>query len=192
MKLVTDADEVMLITERGILSAPACRKSAKPAAMRRACGSSNSTKATGSSPWRRSIRKRGRKKNPETRNPKPEIRMTNQIRNPNDETVFVRYFCLIGASIAGSAICWWAAGNSLGLFFGGLFIATFLAPAAVLGRRKVVPAMIGLAAVAGPVAAVWLAAVFRTHGTIAQWFETIWVLSAMRWRSARSLSCWRR
>ncbi|HEX4056592.1 MAG TPA: hypothetical protein VHX86_20215 [Tepidisphaeraceae bacterium] len=38
--------------------------------------------------------------------------------------------------------------------------------------------MIGLAAVAGPVAAVWLAAVFRTHGTIAQWFETIWVLSA--------------
>ncbi len=104
--------------------------------------------------------------------------MTNQIRNPNEEAGLVRYFCLIGASTAGCAACGWAAGASLGLFFGGLFIATFLLPASVLGQRKLSRALLGPVAVIGPVAAAWLAAVFRTPDTVAQWIETILVLSS--------------
>jgi hypothetical protein len=103
--------------------------------------------------------------------------MTNQIRNPNDEMEFVRYFCLMGASIAGCAACWWAAGASLGLFFGGLFIATFLIPAAVLRQSKMSRAVLGPVALLGLIAAFWLAAVFQTRDTVVQWLETLLVLS---------------
>jgi hypothetical protein len=104
--------------------------------------------------------------------------MTNQIRNPNEEMIFIRCICLIGASLAGCAACWWAAGTSLGLFFGGLFVATFLIPAAILGQKKLNWAITGLAATVGPVAVVWLIAALKTSDTIEQWIEVTIVLLA--------------
>jgi hypothetical protein len=61
--------------------------------------------------------------------------MTNQIRNPNDRILQIGLLCV--ASIVAMIACWWAAGNSLGLFFGGLFVVTFLTPAAVLQNSLV-------------------------------------------------------
>jgi hypothetical protein len=104
--------------------------------------------------------------------------MTNQIRNPNDRKELVRYFCLFVASTGACTACWWAAGTSLGLIFGGFFITTFLAPAAVLGRRKLILAIISLGVVALPVAAAWLGAVLLTPDTLAQWIKAILVLIA--------------
>ena len=90
--------------------------------------------------------------------------MTNQIRNPNDEREFVRLFALIAISLGAAAACWWAAGNSLGLFFGGLFAATFLTPAAVLGSGNFARAISGLAVVVGPIVIVWVIPVLKGVG----------------------------
>jgi hypothetical protein len=102
--------------------------------------------------------------------------MVNQIRNPNEEMVFVRCICLIGTSLAGCAACWWAAGNSLGLFFGGLFVVTFLTPAAILGQKNLRGVICGLAAVAGPIAAIWLIATLKTSDALGHWIAATAVL----------------
>jgi hypothetical protein len=102
--------------------------------------------------------------------------MANQIRNPNEEMLLVRCVCLLGASLAGCAACWWAAGTSLGLFLGGLFVVTFLTPAAILGQKNLRGTICGLAAVAGPIAAVWLIATLRTSDTIGHWIAATTVL----------------
>ncbi|MGD0541692.1 MAG: hypothetical protein ABSB33_09265 [Tepidisphaeraceae bacterium] len=90
--------------------------------------------------------------------------------------IFVRCICLIGASLAGCAACWWAAGTSLGLFFGGLFVVTFLTPAAVLGQQNLRSAICALAATVGTVAVVWLIATLKTSDTLGQWFGAATVL----------------
>src|ERR1700722_1225374 len=130
-------------------------------------------KVTNSSPWPRSIRKR-----PWRRNPKPKIHlrqvqalnpsmgMANQTRNPNEEMIFIRCICLFGASLAGCAACWWAAGTSLGLFFAGLFLVTFLTPAAILEQKEFGGVALGLAATVGPIAATWLIVDLKTSDTI--------------------------
>ncbi|MGD0464220.1 MAG: hypothetical protein ABSB74_17190 [Tepidisphaeraceae bacterium] len=102
--------------------------------------------------------------------------MANQIRNPNEEMAFVRCICLVGASLAGCAACWWAAGTSLGLFFGGLFVITFLTPAAMLDQKNLRGAAGALAATVGPIAVVWLIATLKTSDTIAQWIGATTVL----------------
>ncbi len=102
--------------------------------------------------------------------------MTNQIRNPNEEMLFVRCICLIVASLAGCAACWWAAGASLGLFFGGLFVVTFLTPAAILAQRNARSAICALAATVGTVAVFWLIATLKTSDTLGQWFGVTMVL----------------
>jgi len=63
--------------------------------------------------------------------------------------------------------CWWAAGNSLGLFFGGLFIVTFLAPAASLRSAA------NYLVVVSPVALIWLLPLFQTPDTATQWLQSI-------------------
>jgi len=102
--------------------------------------------------------------------------MANQIRNPNEENTFVRCVCLLGASLAGCAACWWAAGTSLGLFLGGLFVVTFLTPAAILGQKNLLWEIYGLAATVGPIAAVWLVATLKTSDTIGHWIGVTTVL----------------
>ncbi|HEY1922881.1 MAG TPA: hypothetical protein VGG44_08940 [Tepidisphaeraceae bacterium] len=105
----------------------------------------------------------------------------NPIQNPNEDKPFVRGaclsgVCLIGASLAGCAACWWAAGTSLGLFFGGLFVTTFLIPAAILGQKNLYAVLIGFAATVAPIAATWLIATLKTSDTIEQWVEATAVL----------------
>jgi hypothetical protein len=103
--------------------------------------------------------------------------MTNQIRNPNDEKGVGRYLVLIPISLLGMGACWWAAGASLGLFFGGLFVATFLVPAGVLCGR-LGASIFGLAAVVVPVAGIWTLTATRTANTPPQLIEAIGVLLA--------------
>jgi hypothetical protein len=102
--------------------------------------------------------------------------MTNQIRNPNDEKVLVRFGCLIGATIACCVACWWAAGFSLGLFFGGLFIATFLLPAAVLEQPGIGRIIAGFFAIILSITGAWMLAVVKTADTIGQLLQTVIVL----------------
>jgi hypothetical protein len=91
---------------------------------------------------------------------------------------FVRGVCLAGASLAGCAACWWAAGTSLGLFLGGLFVVTFLIPAAVLGQKNLRAAIVAFAAAVAPVALAWLIATSKIPDTIAQWIEVTTILLA--------------
>jgi hypothetical protein len=104
--------------------------------------------------------------------------MTNQIRNPNDERTFVRFLLLFALSSIAMAACWWAAGGSLGLFFGGLFAVTFLTPAGVLQQKSLVAGLGGFTTVVAPVAGIWLIAVFETADTFWQWIEATLVLAA--------------
>jgi hypothetical protein len=90
--------------------------------------------------------------------------------------ILVRCACLAGASLAGCAACWWAAGTSLGLFFEGLFIATFFTPAAVLEQGTLRDAIACLGAAIAPVAIVWLIAVIKSPDTIEQWMAATTVL----------------
>ncbi len=106
----------------------------------------------------------------------PPRRTTNKIQNPNEDMIFIRCICLVGTSLAGCAACWWAAGTSLGLFIGGLFVVTFLIPAAVLGQKNFHVALIGFAATVAPVALAWLVATFKAPDTIAQWAEVTAIL----------------
>jgi hypothetical protein len=104
--------------------------------------------------------------------------MMNQIRSPNEGRGYIRLVSLILISLGASGACWWAAGSSLGLFFGGLFVATFLTPAAVLESDTLARAIGGLAAVLGPVAIVWLIPVLKVADTPGQWAQTVLVLAA--------------
>jgi hypothetical protein len=101
--------------------------------------------------------------------------MTNQIRNPNDEVGLVRYLVLIAISLLGMGACWWVAGPSLGIFFGGLFVATFLTPAGVL-CGKAAASVGGLAAVVAPVVGVWMFTATKTSNTPAELGEAVCVL----------------
>ncbi len=104
--------------------------------------------------------------------------MANQIRSPNDEKEFVRLLALVAISLGAAAACRWAAGNSLGLFFGGLFAATFLTPAAVLGSGNFARAISGLAVVVGPIVIVWVIPVLKGSDTPGQWAQTVLILAA--------------
>jgi hypothetical protein len=103
--------------------------------------------------------------------------MMNQIRSPNEGRGFVRFLSLIVISLGASGACWWAAGNSLGLFFGGLFVATFLTPAAVLESDTLARAIGESAAVLGPVAIFWALPMLKGSDTPGQWAQTVLVLA---------------
>ena len=62
----------------------------------------------------------------------------------------------MGTSIIGMGLAWWAAKGSLGLFFAGLFISTFLTPAAALDETTLLHSLKSLAAVVIPIALFWL------------------------------------
>jgi hypothetical protein len=93
--------------------------------------------------------------------------MTNQIQKQNDEARIIRFVVLMVISFGAMSACWWAAGPSLGLFFGGLFVATFLTPAGVLSRY-LAGSIAGLVAELAPVAGIWLISIFRTSDTAGQ------------------------
>jgi hypothetical protein len=103
--------------------------------------------------------------------------MTNQTRSPN-EPGYGRFLALIVISLGALAACWWAAGISLGLFIGGLFVATFLIPAGVLEMGNLPKAIGGLAAVVAPIAMFWILPVLKGADTPGQWVQSIIVLIA--------------
>jgi hypothetical protein len=78
----------------------------------------------------------------------------------------------------GVFICYLAAGPSLGLFFGGFFVVTFLAPAASLLAQCAVRSALAVVVVAAVASAVWLIAVFQSPATIWQWMQLSAVLVA--------------
>jgi hypothetical protein len=62
--------------------------------------------------------------------------------------------------------CYLAAGPTLGLFFGGFFLATFLVPT------------FGIIATTLPIFAVWLFSIFKAPDTFGQWIELCLALLA--------------
>jgi hypothetical protein len=101
--------------------------------------------------------------------------MTNQPPNPNDEGGFARLAVIFAASLGAMGACWWAAGPSLGLFFGGLFVATFLTPASALANH-VSRSLVGFLTVVIPIAAVWLCTALKTSNTPPQLAQAILIL----------------
>jgi hypothetical protein len=97
---------------------------------------------------------------------------------PTHAKVEIRPIIFAGVTFAAMAFAWWAARGSLGLFFAGLFTTTFLTPAAALDEPSVFHSLKSLAAVAIPIALIWLIAVATTPDTITQWTEATIVLLA--------------
>lgn len=77
-------------------------------------------------------------------------------------------------SSAGMFACWWAAGATLGLFFGGFFVATFLVPAAATTVRPLRHA----AVIVETIGLFWLVAIFRSSDIFFQWVQLTVALSA--------------
>lgn len=78
-------------------------------------------------------------------------------------------------SFLSTLACFWAAGPSLGLFFGGFFVATFLTPAAAVSPGRTIPRLI---AVIVGIAVVWTIVLFQTPDTAGQWALLVLVLAA--------------
>jgi hypothetical protein len=97
--------------------------------------------------------------------------------HPNENPGIAGYLSLIAISSTASAACWWAAGDSLGLFIGGLMIATFLIPPIVLQNPTGGPAAAGFALVLLPVAIVWFGAVMKGADPFPQWAACVLVLA---------------
>jgi len=71
-----------------------------------------------------------------------------------------------------------ATGPSLGLFIGGVFVATLLAPPLVLWRDEMIDGVIVAMSIVDGVAVVWLVAVFTTETTFFEWLAAYVVLAA--------------
>ncbi|GEM_PF-801486 len=89
--------------------------------------------------------------------------------------LLVCFFPLIVLSLLGTLGCYWAAGPSLGLFFGGFLVATLLAPAAAVSPGRMIPRLI---AVTVGIAVVWTIALLQTPDTAGQWALLVLVLAA--------------
>jgi len=103
--------------------------------------------------------------------------MTSPPQNPNENAGIAGYLPLIVISSAASAACWWAAGDSLGLFIGGLLIATFLVPPIVLQNPTIGTTSLGFALVLLPITIVWFGAVMKGADPFSQWAACVLVLA---------------
>lgn len=74
--------------------------------------------------------------------------------------------------------CWWAAGASLGFFFGGIAFAALLAPALVAGESTQPARLLAIAGLLHGLALPWLAVVFTTDTTFTQWLACYILLAA--------------
>jgi hypothetical protein len=81
-------------------------------------------------------------------------------------------------SLAFTGTAYLAAGPSLGLFIGGVFGATLIGPSLVLWRESALERVIAGGSVVDGVGLVWLAAVFTSETTFAQWLAAYIVLAA--------------
>lgn len=79
----------------------------------------------------------------------------------------------------GSALVYYfAAGDVLGLYFGGIAASTLLAPTLVLAEDRLADRAIVWASLVLSIAAVWLVPVFREHVLFGGWFGSVLVLAS--------------
>src|SRR5688572_190916 len=81
-------------------------------------------------------------------------------------------------SIMFTSAVYLATGPSLGLFIGGVFVATLLAPPLVLWRDEMIDGVIVAMSIVDGAAVVWLVAVFTTETTFFEWLAAYVVLAA--------------
>jgi hypothetical protein len=89
------------------------------------------------------------------------------------DTVAPKIVLLVPAVLAALAmlLCWHVAGNSLGFFFGGFFVAVLVAPAAIFSAECVRSGILPVALTALAIAVVWLAGVNRDEASFGEWLE---------------------
>lgn len=75
----------------------------------------------------------------------------------------------VGMGLASGVVCFWAAGATLGLFFGGMAFAALLVPPLCLAEARLADRLLVAGAVNDGIATVWLVAVFFSPVTFLQW-----------------------
>jgi hypothetical protein len=78
---------------------------------------------------------------------------------------------LVAISTASMATAYAFVGPSLGLFFAGFFVATWITPAAVFFTRRPVSATISAGLATAPIIIFWVIPIFRTPDTFIQWLQ---------------------
>lgn len=96
-----------------------------------------------------------------------------------------RYLPAFGVSAAAMATVWYAAGATLGLFFGGAFVISLMVAPLATGESTLLGRLLAGGAVVDGVGVVWLIAVFTPSLTLVQWLIA-YLLLAMY---AASLVC---
>lgn len=81
-------------------------------------------------------------------------------------------------AIAATATCEVAAGASLGVYFGGLFVLTLLVPPLVLGQPRIGWRIVSAAAVTVGVSAVWAVTAARSATSAGEWVAAAGVATA--------------
>jgi len=84
-------------------------------------------------------------------------------------SLIARYLPVMLISAIATALCWAAAGPSLGLFFGGVFVVTLMAPPLASGESTILRRLLAGGAAVDGVGLVFLVAVFTPSLTVVQW-----------------------
>jgi hypothetical protein len=90
-------------------------------------------------------------------------------------TVVLPPFVLLAAL---TTACYVAAGSTLPLYLGGLALALALTPPLVLAHRERIDQLLAAASIVDGVGVAWLAAMFRSDVTFAQWLAAYVLLAA--------------
>lgn len=99
-----------------------------------------------------------------------------------DRPVWRRVLRVAGPPLAMSLfmamLCWSAAGNTLGLWFGGIAVATILTPGLVLAEENGWDRLLAGAAVVDGVGVIWLIATFYSTVSFGEWLGAYLLLLA--------------
>src|SRR3954470_19288828 len=78
--------------------------------------------------------------------------------------------------ILSAGLCYLSAGASLGLFLGGLLMATILVPPLTLADERLANRIIALAGVTLPIGFAWLIGTFKSQTHVSEWAACCGVL----------------
>jgi hypothetical protein len=81
-------------------------------------------------------------------------------------------------SLTAATACYLSAGPTLGLFLGGLLMATLLVPPLVMAEGPLSNRLMVVGASVIPIAALWLLGTVRSETRLAEWFACVLVLLA--------------
>ena len=73
--------------------------------------------------------------------------------------------------------CYWASGNSFGLFIGGLVVVTIIVPIVSMAEALIVNRLVATAFVLCPICAVWLLGTSRAEIYVHEWFGSVLILA---------------